>query len=271
MEELINALADSVPTDSDIYMGPDDLLYCSRCETARQCRIEIFGRVRIVPCLCKCMAEQRDREEADRRMRERIDLYRREAFPEADMARCTFAADDLARADISKAMHAYVDNFPDMLDEGKGLLLYGNVGTGKTFYAACIVNAIVDSGRPCLMTSFPRLVNEMTERWEGRQRYLDNLARYALVAIDDLGVERNTDYMSEHVTNIIDTLYNARVPVVITSNYTPRQLSEDCEIRKRRVYDRLLERCHPIKVDGESRRKEKGRKDYATMRELLGM
>lgn len=271
MEQIISDLAARVPSDADVYCGLDGLLYCNRCNRARQCRIELFGSVRIVPCLCKCMAEQRDREEADRRLQERIAEFRREAFPEPEMLNSNFDTDDLARPDISKAMHAYVDNFPELEEEGKGLLLYGNVGTGKTFYAACVVNALINRGRPCLMTSFPRLVNELTERWEGRQRYLDNLARYALVAIDDLGVERNTDYMSEHVTNIIDTLYNARVPVIVTSNYTPRQLTEDCEIRKRRVYDRLLERCHPIKVDGESRRKEKGRKDYATMRELLGM
>lgn len=46
-------------------------------------------------------------------------------------------------------------------DYEKGLLLYGGVGTGKTFAAACIVNALIDTGRPCLMTNFARVLNTL--------------------------------------------------------------------------------------------------------------
>ena len=91
------------------------------------------------------------------------------------------------------------------------------------------------------------------------------------MAIDDLGVERDTEYMSEQVTTNIDTLYRAKVPMIITSNYTPKQLIESCEIRKRRVFDRILERLLPVKVDGESRRKAMGRKDFAAMSRMLGL
>ena len=168
-------------------------------------------------------------------------------------------------------MVAYGEHFETLRRTGKGLLLYGDVGTGKSFFAACIVNALIDQGYPCLMTNFPQLVNEISALWEGKQEYINSLGRLALVAIDDLGVERDKEYMNEQVSVIIDSLYRAKVPMVITSNYTPKQLTTDSDIRRRRVYDRLLERCHPVLVDGPSRRKDIGRQDFHQMNALLGL
>ena len=274
MEQLIEKFSQSVPTDGETYLGEDGLLYCQRCHTARQSRVEVFGQVRTVNCICRCMAELRDRENELRKREERmaqIRRYRDAGFPDAEMQLCRFENDDGSTPELTKAMQAYVENFPTLRREGKGLLLYGNVGTGKSFLAACIVNALIDEGYPCLMTNFSRLTNKISGKWDGKQEYIDSLTRFALVAIDDLGVERDTEYMNESVTTIIDSLYRAKVPVIITSNYTPKQLTEDCEIRKRRVYDRLLERCHPVKVDGASRRKQIGRSDFAEMNRLLGL
>lgn len=274
MERLIEKFSQSVPTDDETYRGEDGLLYCQRCHTARQSRIEVFGEARIVRCICQCMAEQRDREmELQRRQEQMAEIrrYRDAGFPDKEMQLCRFEKDDGSTPELTKAMQAYVENFRTLRKEGKGLLLYGNVGTGKSFFSACIVNALIDRGYPCLMTNFSRLTNKISGMWDGKQEYIDSLTRFALVAIDDLGVERDTEYMNESVTTIIDSLYRAKVPVIITSNYTPKQLTEDCEIRKRRVYDRLLERCHPVKVDGPSRRKQIGRSDFAEMNKLLGL
>lgn len=274
MEAVIDSLSARVPTDNDTHMGGDGLLYCNRCHTARQSRIELFGKLRTVNCLCHCMAEEADREERERKRREymtRVMSNRTVGFPDRELMGCTFESDDGASPVLTNAMKAYVENFPELRKAGKGLLLYGNVGTGKTFLAACVVNALIDKGYPCLMTNFSRLTNQIAGMWEGKQEYIDSLRMFALVAIDDLGVERDTEYMNENVTTIIDSLYRAKVPMIITSNYTPKQLTEDCEIRKRRVYDRMLERCHPVKVDGSSRRKSMGRNDFAEMNKLLGL
>lgn len=274
MESVINAMAARVPTDGDTYLGDDGLLHCNRCHTARQSRIELFGKPKVVNCLCRCMGEERDREEEHRKQRERMEQIMRNrsvGFPDRELQNCTFDMDDGSTPAITNAMKAYVENFRDLRKVGKGLLLYGNVGTGKTFMAACVVNALIDRGYPCLMTNFSRLTNQIGGMWEGKQEYIDSLAQFALIAIDDLGVERDTSYMNENVTTIIDSLYRAGVPLIITSNHTPKQLTEECEIRKKRVYDRMLERCHPVKVDGESRRKQMGRHDFAEMNKLLGL
>lgn len=274
MEDVIDSLAAIVPTDCETHLGDDGLLYCNRCYTARQSRVEMFGRVRTVNCLCQCMAEERAKQEAERKRQEymtRVMSNRAVGFPDKELMNYTFEADDGTMPIITNAMKAYVDNFRELRKNGKGLLLYGDVGTGKTFFAACIVNALISKGYPCLMTNFSRLTNQLSGMWEEKQEYIDSLGMFALIAIDDLGVERDTEYINENVTTIIDSLYRAKVPMIITSNYSPKQLTGSCEIRKKRVYDRMLERCHPVKVPGTSRRKETGRSDFTKMRELLGI
>jgi DNA replication protein DnaC len=220
------------------------------------------------------MVEEREREEEKRRQQElmeKIKRFRAMGFSDSEMQAHTFSVDDGQQPEITRAMRAYVSHFRDFRKDGKGLFLYGPVGTGKSFFAACVVNALIDEGFPCLMTNFSRLTNAINSTWDGKQEYIDSLARFSLVAIDDLGVERDTAYMNENVTTIIDSLYRAKVPVIITSNFAPKQLTDEGDIRRRRVYDRLLERCHPIAVTGESRRKQIGRADYQKTREILGI
>lgn len=274
MENVIDNLSSIVPTDSNTHTGDDGLLYCNRCHTARQSRFELFGKIRTVNCLCQCMAEECDRLREEQKRQEymtRVMSNRAVGFPDKELMNCTFDSDDGSMPVITNAMKAYVDNFNTFRKNGKGLLLYGDVGTGKTFFAACIVNALINKGYPCLMTNFSRLTNQIAGMWEGKQEYIDSLNMFSLVAIDDLGVERDTEYMNENVTTIIDSLYRAKVPMIITSNYTPKQLTESCEIRKKRVYDRMLERCHPVKVNGSSRRKEMGRNDFLETNKILGL
>lgn len=254
------------------YTGPDGRLYCSNCHTPKQSRIEVFGERRLVACICKCEKEARDAENARYAQAEKMQEVRRfrsMGFTDRETMSHTFAGDDMKNPAVSKQVRDYVDEFKTLRKTGSGLLLYGPVGTGKSYMAACVVNALIEKGYPCMMTNFSRLVDAVNATWGERQRWLDSLTRFDLIAIDDLGVERDTEYSNENVTVIIDSLYRAKVPLVITSNYTPRQLTGENEIRRMRVYDRLLERCHPIEVNGESRRKEKGRENYRAMKELF--
>lgn len=273
IENAIAALSANVPADDDVFER-DGLLFCRRCGTPRQCRVNILGQQRIAPCLCQCLEEARAARKFEQERAEQalaIEQYRSAGFPDREMARYRFERDNGSQPKIRRAMEKYVEQFADFRKDGKGLLLYGNVGTGKSFYAACVVNALIDRGYPCAMTNFSRLTNKIGGIWDGKQDFIDRLCRFALVAIDDLGAERDTEFMGEQVTSIIDSFYRAKVPLLITSNFSPSQIAGDCELRKRRVYDRLLERCHPIKVDGPSLRKAIGRADFQRMNEQLGL
>lgn len=267
------AAAERIKAEQGDYII-DGLLYCGKCNTPKQTRVILFGVERTPMCLCKCAVEQRDREEAERKRIEfekRIKELRRAGFPDDEMKNWTFAADDGENKKISTVARNYVDNFPQMKDNGKGLLLFGPVGTGKTFAAACIANALIDKAEPCLVTNFSRLVNTISGMYDGKQEYIDGLNRFSLLVIDDLASERNTEYMNEIVFSIIDSRYRAGLPLIVTTNLTGEELKHPAEISKQRIYSRLLEMCIPLEVKGNDRRRERLKDDFAQYAGLLGL
>ena len=268
------AAAEAIKAEQSDYYGDDGLLYCGKCNTPKQCRVELFGKTRTPYCLCKCAAEKRDREEAERKRIEFLDTVsklRRAGFPEAEMQNWTFDTDDRANEHITSVARKYVENFDTMRENGKGLLLYGTVGTGKTFAAACIVNALIDKGFPCLVTSFSRLINTISGMYDGKQEYIDRLNRFSLIVFDDLATEADTAYRNEIVYNIIDSRYRAGLPMIITTNLTAAELKGAEDISKQRIYSRLFERCIPVEVAGSDRRRGRLKDDYKAFSDLLGL
>lgn len=256
------------------YYGDDGLLYCGKCNTPKQCRIEILGKVRTPYCLCKCEEEKREREEAERKRVEfeaRVKELRRAGFPDDEMQKWTFNTDDRANERITSVALKYVENFDVMRKSGKGLLFYGTVGTGKTFAAACIVNALIDKGFPCMVTSFARLINTISGMYDGKQEYIDRLNRFTLLVFDDLATEADTAYRNEIVYNIIDSRYRAGLPFIVTTNLTATELKSAEDISKQRIYSRLFERCIPVEVAGADRRRDKLKEDFKTFSDLLGL
>lgn len=276
-EDMFNTIeqnaANAIKQNEGDYLL-DGFLHCGKCHTPKQCKVTLFGRERIVPCICKCEAELRDKEEAEHKRREqeeRIKKFRKAGFHESDMQKWTFAKDDGLNPKISKIAMNYVENFAEMRKRGKGLLFFGNVGTGKTFYAACIANALIDRGYPCLMTDFPRLEKTISGMYEGKQEYIDGLNRFPLLVIDDLSRERDTSYMNEIVQDVINARYQSGLPIIITTNLTREEIANPKDINKQRPYSRLLEMCFPVEVQGKDRRREKLIEDHAELKDLLGL
>ena len=270
MEEIIDKISDSVPVPDDEYMGRDGLLHCKKCTQPVQTKIEIFGKEKIVRCICECRVKEKAADKEREKIQERM-KNRRVCFAETNMSNWTFENDDGKNPKMSEVMKNYVDNFPEFKKDGKGLLLYGPVGTGKTYLAACVANALIDKDYSVLMTNFASLTNQIQGMFDGKQEYINSLNRYSLLIIDDLGTERKTDFMAEMVFNIIDSRYRSGLPMIITTNLTAEELKKPQEVAYSRIYDRVLERCHPVKVDGNSRRRDNLKNGFDDMQQKLGL
>ena len=274
MNQIIDACNGNIKPQEGDYIGDDGLLYCGKCGTRKQTEITVMGEVKRPMCLCKCAAERREQEKQERERREfaeKVKRYRRMGFPESDMHSWTFANDDGTNQRITAAMQRYVDNFSDMLKNGKGLLLHGDVGTGKTFAACEVANALIDKGYPALVTNFNRVINTVQSSFEKRQEHLDSLNDFPLLVLDDLGVERGSEYMLEMIYTIIDSRYRAGKPMIITTNIPIEEIKAPKNTAYSRIYDRILERCFPVAVTGRNRRKQMCRDSIDSMRELLGL
>lgn len=257
------------------YRNEDGLLMCGKCHTQKECVLaKNDGTTRTVHCACDCSVEQNKREAEEKRKRDRmqyLDSMRRTGFPDAEMREWTFTKSDHADPKIENIARKYVANFNTMREKGIGLLLCGTVGTGKSFLAASITNALIDQGTPCLMTNFSRLISRISEKFGGDQKYLDGLNRFDLLVIDDLGAERDTEFTWEKVMNVIDARYRAGLPIIITTNLSMRQLSDQSDIRRQRVYSRLREMCVFLEIQGADRRGKKMQDKMANARSLLGI
>ena len=87
---------------------------------------------------------------------------------------------------------------------------------------------------------------------EDRAAFIASLDEYDLLIIDDLGVERSTDYAMEQMFFVIDSRYRSRRPMIITTNLKLSELKNPPDLAHARIYDRILERCAPILFDGKN-------------------
>lgn len=147
MQELLGNMFRDRQLSEDEYVNKQDgLVYCRICHTPRQTAIRASDGsiVFCPPVLCDCKRAERDVEDAMReakRKAEEIESLKRACFRDRRLLEYTFANDKGYNPEIAMAKR-YVELFPDMEARGMGLLLWGNVGTGKTFITACIANAL---------------------------------------------------------------------------------------------------------------------------------
>jgi len=255
------------------YIGENGLWYCGLCNTPKQTEITVMGEVYRPFCTCDCEKQKNEAEEEERKQREfadKVKVLRQSGFPDKEMQQWTFANDDMENEQITKAMKRYVDNFPELRKQGKGLLLYGSIGRGKTYAACEVANALIDKGYSVLVTNFSRVLNTLQSTFE-KQEYIDSLNEYSLLVIDDLGIERSTEFAKEQVYNVIDSRYRAGKPMIITTNLSIENIKNPADIENGRIYDRIIERCFPIEFNGTNRRHKAVRETYGDMKDLLGL
>lgn len=254
------------------HLEDDGLLYCDICGVPIQCRQEILGKEMILPCICKCEKAENDRKKEEERQAEianNIIRLRAACFDSAEMRKWRFDADDGKQEETSKISKNFVKNFDKLNADGRGLLFFGDVGTGKTFQAACIANGLIDLNLSVRMTTIARIVNDLQGSLSGRNEYIDKLCRYELLILDDLDAERNTEFVNEVIFEVVDGRYQSGKPLIVTTNLTRKEMLMAQDKNKKRIYSRILERCYPVNVSGIDRRKASLASDFAEMKKLL--
>lgn len=213
--------------------------------------------------------EERLREAMEREKANRIQQKRKRVFGSAQgLMDCTFDRDNGAVPQLAWARQ-YVEHWPEMRRENMGLLFWGPAGTGKTFAAACIANALVDLEVGVRMITLGEaLLNLFGMSGEDRIQYLEVLTTCGLLILDDFGVERRTPYAREQMYEIINRRYLSGRPMVVTTNLTLKEL-KNADRDDSRIHDRVLERCVPVCFDGTSLRQEKTAERIKRMQTLL--
>lgn len=264
--------------DSGDYIGEDGLLYCGKCHTRKQTRIfvPLFNENRVVYSVCDCqLAEQnaRKEEQARREQMEHVAALRKVGVGDEKYREMLFSADDGGgdRAAF-KVANDYVQNWEAMREKNVGLLFTGEPGTGKTFLAACIANALIDKGYPAMISTVTSLVSAISANYEAKKpEILDQIKSVELLVLDDVGAQRDSKYMAERLFDILDARYCAGKPLIMTTNLGFSEFRNKVSVPReyQRLYDRILELCQPVVVKGGSRRVGIAKSKAEFARELL--
>ncbi len=203
---------------------------------------------------CECRA-QRLRKGRSRGVASAIPArYRGVSFdrpPVSDMAR------DLQTKAAVADVRAYVDELDERLEEGRGLWLFGDTGTGKTTLAMLISSAALEAGKTVAIYSLPKLLARIRRTYDaepGGDSYLsffERLTSVDLLHIDDLGAEKRSDWVLEQLNALINERYETQRSILITTNLPHEELEE--QIGPRTV-SRLTQICDEVPVFGSDRR-----------------
>ena len=278
MKNEINAVLENMTTtipEPEDYTGEDGLLYCGKCRKPKEAyfapdKAAIFGRDRH-PAECDCQRTAREEREAAEKRRRHLDTVeelKRRGFTDPTMRDWTFENDN-GRNPQTGLARRYVEHWEDMRTDNIGCLFWGGVGTGKSYLAGCIANALMEKEIPVRMTNFALILNDLAASFEGRNEYISRLCRYPLLILDDFGMERGTEYGLEQVFNVIDSRYRSKKPLIVITNLTLDELKHPKDLARVRIYDRVLERCVPLKINNQNIRELNAAANMQEARKIL--
>ena len=246
--------------DGDYYK--DGLLYCGKCNTPKEMNppkeVAGFSHGKI-PILCKCGEAKLDAEiEANKRQQRRMRNEEWMSDLEEIGAVCvpyaTFSQSDARDSKTEFEAKTYAKCFGQIQKDKNGLILFGDIGRGKTFYAECIANELIEKGYMVMFTSITKIADSLKEH---KAAVMKAVEKCDLLILDDFGAERDTPYMASQAYEIINARYRStKKTLVVTTNISFEAMTNEKDLTYRRTFDRVLEMCRRVTVGGPARREE---------------
>ena len=154
-------------------------------------------------------------------------------------------------------VQAFIAELDERLEQGRGLWLFGDTGTGKTTLAMLISKAALEAGKSVAIYSLPKLLARIRRTYDsepGGDSYLaffERLTSVDLLHIDDLGAEKRSDWVLEQLYALVNERYETQRSVIITTNLPHEELEQ--QIGGRTV-SRLSQICDEVPLFGDDRR-----------------
>jgi DNA replication protein DnaC len=160
---------------------------------------------------------------------------------------------------VLRHVRGFVQDVDEHLDDGSGLWFHGDVGTGKTSLAMLVAKAADTAGRSIAVYSVPQLLATIRRTYESNAEdsydaLMHRLTGVDLLVLDDLGAERQTEWVLEQLYLLINERWQSRRSVLVTTNVPdpdpegPRGLlqQEATELRRARERGAAPERLGQV-------------------------
>jgi DNA replication protein DnaC len=124
---------------------------------------------------------------------------------------------------VLRQVRAFTRSIEENLEAGRGLWFDGPVGTGKTSLAILVAKAAKDAGRSYAVFPVPRLLAEIKRTFDrdASDTYMGFFRRLCtvdLLVLDDLGAEKQTEWVLEQLYSIVNERWQDRRSIVVTTN-----------------------------------------------------
>lgn len=254
--------------DNEEYIKDNDI-YCKKCNT-RRTRFLFERKIRIQ---CKCQVDAAEEAKQNKIRLERIESVRKACLMPERYKLASFDATDVYSPEygvVYNRCKKYTEVAEEVLERGLGIYLHGDNGVGKSHLAACIANELMNNSYSAIFTSMgdisKRIRSSYGKRKSGEFEFMEKLARVDFLFIDDLGTElvakEDKDlWLQEKVFEVVNGRYNAKKPIIITSNYSFKELAKDRGVAVKTI-DRLAEICEPMQIKGASYRSKVKAKNH---------
>ena len=239
----------------------DGIVHCGKCKTPKQMPIpEEFVKFgmpqKLIRIPCKCEEARLD-SSAEENRREQKRLAAEEMMSDLEEIGVTtsptptFAKSDKSGGRAERILRIYADKFDDILRDNLGIMLFGDLGCGKTFYAGCVANELIDKGYMVMFTSVRKIADA---KKEDKAFVMRCVKACDLLILDDFGAERDTEFMAEQTFEIVNARYEAKKPLLVTTNMNPNAVAEEKDLTYARAFSRIMEMCRPVRVEGTCKR-----------------
>jgi DNA replication protein DnaC len=124
---------------------------------------------------------------------------------------------------LVRHVRRFINDIEANLSEGRGLWFHGTVGTGKTTLALLVARGARAAGCSVAIYSVPLLLAEMRQTFaaDSAESHLDLFRRLTavdLLVLDDLGAERQTEWVLEQLYSLVNERWQDQRSMVVTSN-----------------------------------------------------
>lgn len=158
------------------------------------------------------------------------------------MCQWDFEHDNGENPNATRSAKCFVEHFENFRSRGAGLFFFGGPGSGKSFAAAQIVNALTDKGYDCLFTSFLTIFTDLsTLSFESKRNYMNQIHEKDLVVFDDLGSEGDTNRNNEMIGHIVNNCRLRHIPMIFTSPFHLDVLKKSSSPQRILALSRILQ------------------------------